>query len=267
VQPIYRVPWGDFPDVVIHTNVPTLRAHPAYQQAKLGDPDSALQVASKFVKATKVSLDFDVIVPVVQTDARKHNGIPAAAAFILGDRLNKQVIDNVFQTNEVSHTAASSSGRLLGQPSFAGVVPPGARALILDDVVTLGSTLANLRGWIQHCGATVVASTCLAAGFGATKLIPPASIREELDRCHPTHHELANRLGFDSSCWTNRESRFLLTQSSTTLSELLSTARSLYPSRAETLERLRMNEQGRGQEPPSPEPPAPPGSPRRSPDR
>jgi hypothetical protein len=41
VQPIYRVPWGDFPDVVIHTNVPMFRAHPGYQQAKLGDPDSA----------------------------------------------------------------------------------------------------------------------------------------------------------------------------------------------------------------------------------
>jgi orotate phosphoribosyltransferase len=267
VQPIYRVPWGEFPDVVIHTNVPTLRGHPAYQQAKLGDPDSGLQLASALVKPAKVKLDFDVIVPVVQTDARKHNSIPAAAAFILADRLNKQLVDNVFQTNEVSHTAASSSGRLLGQPSFAGVVPPGARVLILDDVVTLGSTLANLRGWIEHCGATVVASTCLAAGFGATTLIPPASIREELDRLHPSHHQLANLLGFDSSCWTNRESRFLLSQSPTTLSELLSKARSLYPSRAEALDRLRINEQGRGHEPPYPEPPAPPGLPRPSPER
>ena len=66
-----------------------------------------------------------------------------AAAFILGDRLNKEVIDNVFQANEVSHTAASSSGLLLGQPPFAGVVSPGARALILDDVVTLGCPSAG----------------------------------------------------------------------------------------------------------------------------
>jgi hypothetical protein len=51
VQPIYRVPWGDFPDVVIPTNVPTLRAHLAYQQGKLGDPDSALRRSAPASKA------------------------------------------------------------------------------------------------------------------------------------------------------------------------------------------------------------------------
>jgi hypothetical protein len=56
-----------------------------------------------------------------------HKRHPRRRGLILGDRLNKKVIDNVSQTNEVSHTAASSSGRLLGQPSFAGVVPSGAR--------------------------------------------------------------------------------------------------------------------------------------------
>jgi hypothetical protein len=30
VQPNYRVPWGDFPDVVIHIKVPTLRAYPGF---------------------------------------------------------------------------------------------------------------------------------------------------------------------------------------------------------------------------------------------
>ncbi len=67
--------------MVIHTNVPTLRAHPAYQQAKQGDPDSALQLVSGLLKPAMVKLDFEVIVPVVQTDARKPNGIPPAAAF------------------------------------------------------------------------------------------------------------------------------------------------------------------------------------------
>jgi hypothetical protein len=95
VQPIHRALWGDFPDVVIHTNVPTLKAHPGYQQAKLGDLDSALQLASELVKPAKVTLDFDVIVPVVQTDARKHNGIPAAAAFAGRERVaRREAIDH-----------------------------------------------------------------------------------------------------------------------------------------------------------------------------
>ena len=63
---------------------------------------------------------------------------------------------------------------------FMGKIQPGSRALIVDDVVTCGSTLANLRGWLKQQGATVVGATTLAAGFGGTKLALPDIVRDRL---------------------------------------------------------------------------------------
>ncbi len=52
---------------------------------------------------------------------------------------------------------------------FDGKVEAGTRVLVVGDVVTYGSTIANLRGWLQQQGVIVVGSTTLAAEFGATK--------------------------------------------------------------------------------------------------
>ena len=73
----------------------------------------------------------------------------------------------------VSHTVAGAQTRILGQPMFSGTIQPGSRVLIVDDVVTYGSTLANLRGWLEQQGATVVGATTLAGGFSGTKLALP----------------------------------------------------------------------------------------------
>jgi hypothetical protein len=58
---------------------------------------------------------------------------------------------------------------------FMGKIQPGSRVLIVDDVVIYGSTLTNLRGWLEQQGATVVGATTLTAGFGGTKLALPLS--------------------------------------------------------------------------------------------
>ena len=91
-----------------------------------------------------------------------------------------------------------------------GKIQPGSRVLIVDDVVTYGSTLANLRGWLERQGATVVGTTTLATGFGGTKLALPHLVRDRLlDRFPAQAEALANELGFSAECFTNREARFL----------------------------------------------------------
>ena len=93
---------------------------------------------------------------------------------------------------------------------FIGKIQAGSRILIVDDVVTYGSTLANLRGWLEEQGATVIGATTLAAGFGGTKLALPDIVRDRLLDCFPRQAEaLANELGFSAECFTNREARFL----------------------------------------------------------
>ena len=84
-----------------------------------------------------------------------------------------------------------------------GKIQPGSRVLIVDDVVTYGSALANLRGWLERQGATVVGTTTLATGFGGTKLALPHLVRDRLlDRFPAQAEALANELGFSAECFT-----------------------------------------------------------------
>lgn len=246
MQQVHRAPWAEFPDVTLHTNGATLKAHSGYPAAKAGNLDAALKVAESLIKPDKIDLDFDVIVPVKQIDTGQYNALPRAAAFILAIKKNRQVLLNTYQTNEVSHTKANAALRILAQPHFAGIIESGLRVLLLDDVVTLGSTLANLRGWLEHCGAHVVGCTSLASGFASTKLVPPTDLLDRLDKRHPNNVELASIFGFSQSCWTNREARFLLERSDEQFQALITAARTLYPSREALISPENQPRQGRG---------------------
>lgn len=172
---IHRLPWGDFPDVVVHTTVSKLTAHPDYARAKSGDPDAGIRLAADLVKVEKVNFPIvDAVVPVVQPDAGRKNAIPISVAAILAQRLGLEPVGAITQTNDVAHTKANAASRILAQPTFGGRIRPYARVLIVDDVVTFGSTIANLRGWIHQQRAVAIGCTCLAAAFGSTKPRPPS---------------------------------------------------------------------------------------------
>ena len=148
------------------------------------------------MKPEKVTFPIvDAVVPVVQPDAGRKNAIPISVAAILAEHLGLEPIATVTQVNDVSHTGANAPTRILAQPAFAGKIRPGARVLIVDDVVTYGSTVANLRGWIHQQRAVAIGCTSLAAAFGATKLRPPQAVSDELDSRHPNSHpDLAETL-------------------------------------------------------------------------
>jgi hypothetical protein len=88
-------------------------------------------------------------------------------------------------------------------------IAPGRRVLIVDDVATFGSTLANLRGWIEHQGAHVIRATTIGATFGGTKLAQPKEALEKLLNKFPEVEKLAGNLGFTPNCFTGRETHFL----------------------------------------------------------
>jgi hypothetical protein len=152
---VYRSPWHDFPDVVIQTTVHKLRSRPAYDEAKRGVGEAAFEVVQELIKPEKITFAFDIIVPVMQFDRDKPNALPLVYATALAKHFDAYLEIGVRQANVVSHTFADAQTRILGQPMFIGKIHPGSRVLIVDDVVTYGSTLANLRGWLQQQGAIV----------------------------------------------------------------------------------------------------------------
>jgi adenine/guanine phosphoribosyltransferase-like PRPP-binding protein len=207
---VYRSAWDGFPDVIVQTTIAKLRSHNAYAAAKRGDEEAALELARATVKMEKIAFDFDAVVPVAQFDRGWPNALPFAYATQIARHFDVDLSLGIVQRNVVLHTGADAATRSLGQPIFMGELEVGNQILIVDDVVTYGSTLANLRGWIEKKGATVVGATTLAAAFGATKLALPVLVYERLVGKFPVQAEkLANELGFTARCFTNREARFL----------------------------------------------------------
>jgi Phosphoribosyl transferase domain len=209
---IFRTPWDGFPDVTVQTTVPKLKAHPDYAAAKSGNPDAAIRVINQLFKPGKVTDPCDLVVPVLQLDREKQNMLAVAYAVQLAHEIGAELFLGVAQSNQVSHTGSSAITRILGQPTFAGTIPPGSRVLIVDDVATFGSTLANLRGWIEHQGAHVVRATTLSASFGGTKLAQPKPVLDKLLRQFPEVEILTQNLGFTPDCLTGRETYFLAQQ-------------------------------------------------------
>ena len=182
--------------------------HTSRPNAERGKPPSKL--SRKLVKPGKIAFVFDTVVPIMQFDRDKPNALPIVYAAALAKHFDAYLETGVRQVNVVSHTFADAQTRILGQPMFMGKIQPRSRVVIVDDVVTYGSTLANLRGCLEQQGGTVVGATTLAAGFGGTKLALPTIVRDRLfDRFPREAEAIANELGFSAECFTNREARFL----------------------------------------------------------
>ena len=90
-----------------------------------------------------------------------------------------------------------------------------------------GSTLANLRGFIHHCGSTVVGASTLSASYGGTKLALPDHVKESLLERFPSIAEISHGLGFEPDCFTNREGRFLAALKEHEKTALLSAVKAL----------------------------------------
>jgi hypothetical protein len=96
---------------------------------------------------------------------------------------------------------------------FDAVIPvtqlPGLRVLIVDDVASFGSTLANLRGWLERQGAVVVGATTLAATLRRHQAEAAGSRSSGAAERLPRVGELAGALGFTPDRFTGREAHYL----------------------------------------------------------
>lgn len=191
-----RTPWGNFPDVLIHSPESAVKQHPAYKAAKAGDGQAALVLVNDTMSDVQNQRLLTLLQghrpTLVSAHAYEKEGVNAIPE-IFADELTKVLgwpIDaGVLQVNVVGHTGADGFSRLARQAEFTGTIQTGCEYVMVDDFVGMGGTLANLRGYIESNGGKVLAAVVLTGKPHSAKLAPTPERLQELRAKHGTELE------------------------------------------------------------------------------
>ena len=116
------------------------------------------------------------------------NAIPMAYA--LRFKEYGLTLSDVVQTNKPGHTGTDRFGRFVRRARFDGEVEEGREYILVDDHVTMGGTLRDLKDYIESKGGKVVALSSLSASAGGTNLRPTEEQIRELTEKGITNEQL-----------------------------------------------------------------------------
>ncbi len=216
-----RVEWRDFPNAVLLAPETETKRHPNYAAAKSGDVSSAALLVRSMVSESSVESVRSLIEKVsgwqatlVSAHAYEREGfnaIPAALMELLSEKFGLPFNNAVVQTNVVGHTGADGYGRLSRQAAFGGGISKGQRYLIVDDFIGQGGTLANLRGWVEKGGGTVIGAIALTGKPYSAILQPSEEQIHDLREKHGREFEKwwREHFGHSFDCLTQSEARYL----------------------------------------------------------
>ncbi len=165
---------GQFPPIVNHTSSAVARHHPDFKAAKHGDFQAALRLVDELVKDEKIALIASRFpkAHIIYNHRMQGDGInmiPAAYAARFS-AIGMTVEHNIVAVTNVSHTNASDISRISKRMRFDGHVNKGVDYILLDDFVTSGAELRDLRDYVSSQGGNVVAMTTFGHGsFGKLK--------------------------------------------------------------------------------------------------
>jgi len=234
-----RHPWEhDFPDAVVHCawqpppsqrnskspkGGPFLKLHPQYRQAKHDrDMQSAINIIEEVAKeqalidlraiAIRHGVTPRLIAPAATVDESK-NALAIGYAQWLGRQMDWPVEERVFREKSQSKDREGAWFRMAHPSTFYGKIDTSAPYIIVDDVITLGGTLADLRSFIINKGGKAIAMSAIASHDGRHSQIKLSDV---------TRHSLEKRYGPDLSgfcldvlghshdCLTHEEAQKLL---------------------------------------------------------
>ena len=210
---------ASFPDVAVAHPLAFLNNHPDYAAAKAGDSTAALRVARdaitpEFVDQVRQAIppgSKPTIVPVLAREGAGDNRVPLAAAEVLAQRLGLETSTKPLQAEKIGRTSASAMERVARQPTFQGEVAPGDY-ILLDDTLTQGGTLAQLKTHIEDNGGRVVLATALTGKNYSRKLSLDSStlaeVRGKYGSIEPWFRET---FGYGFEGLTQSEARTILT--------------------------------------------------------
>lgn len=216
-----RTAWDDdFPDTVLHGRLGDATSHPDYAAAKGGDDAAARRLVADVMTRESVNELRDllngrkaILAAVHAEEAVSRNAIPQAMADVLGKALDLDVATGIVQAAKVGRTAQDGFGRLTNQPAFEGPVRTDLPYLVLDDTLTQGGTLANLKGYIEGHGGKVIGASALTGKRYSAKIALAADTLDKL-RNHFEGTDLENwwneQHGYGFDRLTESEANYLL---------------------------------------------------------
>ena len=150
----------------LFTSDADIKSHHAYKAAKAGDPEAALllveDLADIFIKSLKDELAQGLVfVTPFAKEATGDNAIPLLLALYCAQVLQGENEQDIVQVQRVFHTGADPMERLIARPSFEGQVSKQAHYVLVDDVTSMGGTLAELANYILLNGGTIAGSIVL----------------------------------------------------------------------------------------------------------
>lgn len=127
--------------------------------------------------------------------------------------LGIEVYKDIVQVNHVKRTGSSTDHRLAFPPIYAGEVQRNKNYILVDDTLTLGGTLAALRGYIENRGGNVLGCMVMSAHPYSLDLVPT---KEMLDNIKPKHDSvmddyLNGEFNYDTKYLTRAEAAHILT--------------------------------------------------------
>lgn len=108
-----------------------------------------------------------ILVPVMELESAGNNAIPAALARALVSVGMKHDVGGIVQTSTAKRKDLKAVERLKTRKVFEGEVIPGRKYIIIDDILTQGGTIHELRTHIVNNGGEVVAVSSLAFSAGS----------------------------------------------------------------------------------------------------
>ena len=175
-------PWPEkFPKIMLQTTLASIKQKwpELHARAKAGSEGAAIELLQNILGEERIGKKLNpkwarlraladahpraIVVPVHAEEATGRNRIPLVYAHMIGKIAGLRIGLKIVQTVRANHTGANAIDRMTRRAAFGGPVVRGGEYILVDDHVTQGGTLNELRKFIQSHGGKVVAATTLTA--------------------------------------------------------------------------------------------------------
>lgn len=204
---------ADIRVIALYESDASIKSHALYNRAKSGDPRAALNLVSDLAlgwlfENESVFPAGSIYVSPHAREASGDNAIPQTLATICAAIFGGLVDREIVQTDKVYHTGADPMERMATRAQFDGEVSHGARYILVDDVTTMGGTLAELSNYIRVQGGLVSGVIVLVNAGRKAELAPDLNdvriIRNRFE------NEFVEIFGIEPEALTANEARYLV---------------------------------------------------------